>query len=65
MSKRSRRLGKKNELQAVEEAIGASLGKRKAKVEDEFQGMGRKVQGTEIGREGTKGSPTEPKTESR
>lgn len=28
MSKRSRRLGKKNELRAVEEAIGASLGKK-------------------------------------
>jgi hypothetical protein len=65
MSKRSRRLGKKNELQAVEEAIGASLGKRKAKVEDEFQGVGRKVQRKEIGREGTEGSPTESKTESR
>jgi hypothetical protein len=65
MSKRSRRLSKKNELQAVKEAIGASLGKRKAKVEDEFQGMGRKVQGKEIGHEGTEGSATEPKTESR
>jgi hypothetical protein len=28
MSKRARRLGKKNELRAVEEAIGASLGKK-------------------------------------
>jgi len=30
MSKRSRRLGKKNELRAVEDAIGASLGKNAA-----------------------------------
>jgi hypothetical protein len=30
MSKRARRLGKKNELRAVEEAIGASLGKKSA-----------------------------------
>jgi hypothetical protein len=28
MSKRSRRLGKKNELREVEEAIGKSLGKK-------------------------------------
>jgi hypothetical protein len=30
MSKRSRRIAKKNELQAVEEAIGSSLGKNPA-----------------------------------
>jgi hypothetical protein len=32
MTKRSRRLGKKNELRAVEEVIGASLGKSAAEV---------------------------------
>jgi hypothetical protein len=58
-------LGKKNELQAVEEAIGASLRKRKAEVEDESQVVGRKVQRKEIGHQGTEGSPTEQKTESR
>ena len=44
MSKRSRRLGKKNELRAVEEAIGASLGKSPAQVEAESQGAGGKAQ---------------------
>jgi hypothetical protein len=65
MSKRSRRLGKKNELQAVEEAIGASLGKRKTKVEGESQGVARKVPSEDIGRDGTEGLPTEQKAESR
>jgi hypothetical protein len=58
-------LGKKNELQAVEEAIGASLGKRKTKLEDESQDAARKVQKKEICREGIEGSPTEEKAESR
>jgi hypothetical protein len=43
MSKRSRRLGKKNELRAVEEAIGASLGKNPAQVAAELEGDGGKV----------------------
>ncbi|MGA2019188.1 MAG: hypothetical protein ABSH02_01260 [Candidatus Sulfotelmatobacter sp.] len=43
MSKRSRRLGKKNELRAVEEAIGASLGKSPAQVAAELEGGGRKA----------------------
>jgi hypothetical protein len=43
MSKRSRRLGKKNELRAVEEAIGASLGKSPAQVAAETEGNGGKV----------------------
>jgi hypothetical protein len=55
-------LGKKNELQAVEEAIGVSLGKRKPEVEEESRGVSRKVQRKEIGHEGTEGSPTEPNT---
>jgi len=42
MSKRSRRLGKKNELRAVEEAIGASLGKNPAQVAAETEGNGGK-----------------------
>ncbi|MGB7600693.1 MAG: hypothetical protein WBM24_10340 [Candidatus Sulfotelmatobacter sp.] len=43
MSKRSRRLGKKNELQAVEEAIGAALGKRKTKVAEESRSADREL----------------------
>jgi hypothetical protein len=43
MSKRSRRLGKKNELRAVEEAIGASLGKNPAQVAAELEDAGGKV----------------------
>jgi len=37
MSERSRRLGKKNELRAVVEAIGSSLGKTAAQVAAESQ----------------------------
>jgi hypothetical protein len=43
MSKRSRRLGKKNELRAVEEAIGASLGKSAVEVAKESGGVDGKV----------------------
>ncbi|HEV3307463.1 MAG TPA: hypothetical protein VGZ91_13580 [Candidatus Sulfotelmatobacter sp.] len=42
MSKRARRLGKKNELRAVEEAIGAALGKSAAEVAANSED-GRKV----------------------
>jgi hypothetical protein len=56
-------LGKKNELQAVEEAIGSALGKRKTKIEDESQDAGRKVQRKEICRDGIEGSPTEKRAE--
>jgi hypothetical protein len=47
MSKRSRRLGKKNELRAVEEAIGASLGKSPAQVAAESEGAGGKTRRNE------------------
>jgi hypothetical protein len=65
MSKRSRRLDKKNELRAVEEAIGASLGKSKAKFEADSQGLGREARREETVREDTDGLPTEKKAESR
>jgi hypothetical protein len=48
MSKRSRRLGKKNELKAVEEAIGASLGKSRAQVAAETRGESGKERKKEI-----------------
>jgi hypothetical protein len=43
MSKRARRLGKKNELRAVEEAIAASLGKSVGAVAPEARGVGEKT----------------------
>jgi hypothetical protein len=58
-------LDKKNELRAVEEAIGASLGKGKAKVEADSQGPGREARRKETVREDTDGLPTEQNAESR
>jgi hypothetical protein len=51
MSKRSRRLAKKNELRTVEEAIGASLGKKpRAVVEgEELRGTSEKRRKREAG----------------
>ncbi|MGA2645645.1 MAG: hypothetical protein ABSF15_13095 [Candidatus Sulfotelmatobacter sp.] len=43
MSKRARRLGKKNELRAVEEAIAASLGKSVGAVAPEARGVAEKT----------------------
>jgi hypothetical protein len=58
-------LGKKNELQAVEAAIEASLGKRKAEVEGKSQGVGEKVRGKEIGRDSFEELSREHKAGSR
>jgi hypothetical protein len=58
MSKRSRRLGKKIELRAVEEAIGASLGKNPAQVAAESRGEGGKVRRKkEVDRDASKPRP--------
>jgi hypothetical protein len=57
MSKRSRRLGKKIELRAVEEAIGASLGKNPAQVAAESRGEGGKVRRKEVDRDASKARP--------
>lgn len=57
MSKRSRRLGKKIELRAVEEAIGASLGKNPAQVAAESRGKGGKVRRKEVDRDASKARP--------
>ena len=57
MSKRSRRLGKKIELRAVEEAIGASLGKNPAQVAAESRGEGGKVRRKEVDCDASKARP--------
>jgi hypothetical protein len=51
MSKRSRRLAKKNELRTVEETIGASLGKKPRAVAEgeELRGAAEKKRKREAG----------------